>query len=284
LSLLSCTLLCLSYRLNAAPIWMRRLWWLASSTALVTVLLSGVRGSWLLLVVWPVAWFFLQRTNSRLFVLTLRRGLLIPLTLSVILAAGIQLVPEHDRPWARLMLIIQESGHGSSTSAVNTNSSVGVRLGLYKAGIEQVWHSPSLLGIGHAEHKAKIREHLQDMGSTQEMAQVVGHYHSDWLNPWAEFGVVGLLGYLSYPAGLLVLLVMSFKSRNRIFAIGIASVLIMHISTGMTNANFGHNYYPVLLSLCISLLMLSQAIPPSPAAAIPNSPPVHPADSKTPVV
>ncbi len=183
--------------------------------------------------------------------------MLITLTLSVIIAAGIRLVPEHDRPWTRLVLIVQESGLGSSTSTVNTNSSVGVRLGLYKAGIQQVWHSPSWLGIGHEEHKARIRQHLRDMGLPQEVA--IGHYHSDWLNPWAEFGMLGLLGYLSYPAGLLVLLVMAVKSRNRIYAVGNASVFIMHIITSMTNVNFAHNYYPVLLSLSISLLILSQA-------------------------
>ena len=52
LSLLSCTLLALSYQLTGAPMGLRRFWWLASMLSLGTVVLSGVRGSWCLLLVW----------------------------------------------------------------------------------------------------------------------------------------------------------------------------------------------------------------------------------------
>jgi len=260
LSLLSCTLLCLSYGLQAAPMWLRRTWWLSSCSAMVTVLISGVRGSWLLLLVWPVAWFFLQRTDRRLLALTPRRVLLVLLMLSVSIAIGMRSMPEHDRPWTRMALIIQESGLGSASVSIDASSSVGVRLGLYKAGVEQAWKNPTWLGIGHAEHKAKIRQHLQDMGSTPEMANSIGHYHSDWLNPWAEFGIMGVLGYLSYATGMLTLWVGAFKRQESHLSIGISTVLVMHIGTGMTNVNFAHNYYPVMFSLCLFLLTASQAV------------------------
>lgn len=45
------------------------------------------------------------------------------------------------------------------------------------------------------------------------------------------------------------------KSFNRIPAIGLLAVLCTHLATGMSNMNFAHNYYPVMLSISVGLIL-----------------------------
>ncbi|NBU23846.1 MAG: O-antigen ligase domain-containing protein [Actinobacteria bacterium] len=254
LSLLSCTLLALSYQLKAAPLRLRRFWWLASGMTLGTVVLSGVRGSWGLLLVWPVTWIWLERGRDRLWHWTPKRLTLLLVVLFGLIWLGNQAIPERDRPLNRIALLLSESGLGSTSTNPTANSSVGIRIGIYRAGLEQVVSAPSWLGIGHDQHKLALKAHVQAIAP--ELVKVIGHYHNDALNAWAELGLLGLLGYLSVALGVAALAWSSSQTHHMALCTGFWSVLVMHISTGLSNANFAHNYYPTMLAICVALLLV----------------------------
>ncbi len=261
LSLLSCTLLALSYQLTGAPMGLRRFWWLASMLSLGTVVLSGVRGSWGLLLVWPLAWVWLERGRSGLWRWTPQRiGLLLVILVSLIWL-GNQAIPERDRPLQRIALMLQESGLDRTSAGPTANSSVGIRLGIYQAGLEQVLSTPSWLGIGHDAHKQSLRVHVLALGAP-ELVDVIGHYHSDGLNAWAELGLLGLFGYLSISLGILALVWRTARERKKPLCTGLCSVLVTHLSTGLSNANFAHNYYPTVLAVCVTMLLLTETTSP----------------------
>lgn len=256
LSLLSCSLLALTYQQQSAPVGLRRFWFLASALTLVTALLSGVRGSWGLWLVWPLAWLCLQRHDKTLWRWTPLRIGMLGLVLVTVIGLGNQAIPERDRPFTRIHLMWQELGIDHPTSDANANSSAGIRQGIYKAGLEQVIGAPSWLGVGHEKHKQSLKAHVMALNAS-EMLDVIGHYHSDALNAWAEFGLFGLLGYLSYAVGMVAVLWHCQQMRDWPTCAGLGAVLVMHLSTGLSNANFAHNYYPTVLSICVGMLLMA---------------------------
>lgn len=254
LSLLSCALLTVSFNLNGANFKLRQFWLVASALMMVTVLLSGVRGSWPLVLLWPLLLSRLYKFSPALW-LSVWRWLL-P-ALAVMLAAGLAVIPDKDNPALRVLEVARETQTTAPEGAtVSQDSSSGVRLALYKASVHQIMQ-PSWLGIGHAHTKELIRQTMSDTGALIHLT-IVGHMHSDLLHPWVEFGFMGLAGYLAYAVGLGM---MARILRDTPASAGLVALLLMHLLTGLSNVNFAHNYYPVMLLLSIALVLLPS--PPS---------------------
>ena len=252
LTLLSCALLSLSYSLQNAALQLRRFWLAASAVVLVTALISGVRGSWPLLLVWPLMLWRLHGTAPLLWSSAWKW--LLP-SLAVLLAAGLHFIPEGDNPTARIMAVLQETANTTNAIPVSQDTSSGVRLALYKLGMAHVLDQP-WLGHGPVTTKQLIKEQLASVGANSQLA-TIGHMHNDLLHPWMEFGFFGLVGYLSYAAGLAVAAwhlgrATAYPGLN----IGMIGLLAMYLSTGQTNMNFAHNYYPLVLALSTALVML----------------------------
>ena len=253
-SLLSLALLTWAHIPGLASVWTRRIWWMASLLALGSVLLSGVRGSWLLLILWPITAAALHMQDRQLWRWSARGVLLLSCAVAVLLAVLQPLIPARDHPVIRLVQLFQETGL-SNTHQVDGNSSTGARVLLYKAGLHQVLSAPSWLGIGHAEHMRRLKQHLQT--HSPEAVQAIGHYHNDALNAWVEFGLLGLLAYLVLPLAMAWMVWRLGRSAPQA-ACGVAALALMHVGTGLSNANLAHNYYPVMWSLALSLVLLAQ--------------------------
>ncbi len=256
LSLLSCSLLSMSYELTQTPVKLRQFWLAASALMIVNVLLSGVRGSWPLIVVWPLLLWQLSRAEPSLW-LTTRRWLL-PL-LAILCIAGLGLISEKNNPFLRVVEIVQETGLQNQPTddirEIKTGSS-GIRLGLYVLGITHVFDSP-VVGVGPAYTKELIRKTLHDL-NLDELTESIGHLHNDLLHAWLEFGLFGMSGYLAYAVGLALIGWTIHKKHNKpSTASGSLALLVMHFTTGLSNMNFAHNYYPVWLALSTSLFLLA---------------------------
>ncbi len=253
LSLLACALLTMSYSVAGVAMQTRR-WWLAASALMgVTVLLSGVRGSWPLLLVWPLALWGMHRSDRPLWQGAWRW--LLPL-LAALFIGGLQTTPDKDNPFLRMQNVVEETGLQEQGAAIRYDSSSGVRLGLYKIGLIHSAET-SWLGVGPEGNKRLIREALIDLGAPG-LIQSIGHWHSDWLNPAVEFGLLGFVGYLAFAAGLSIASRrLAMCSTGQTSAVGMAALLAMHLLTGLSNMNLAHNYYPTLLSISACLLMAS---------------------------
>lgn len=262
LSLFACALLSMSYVLSSVPLATRR-WWLAASALMgVTVLLSGVRGSWLLVLVWPMALWGMHRSDRQLWQGAWRW--LLPM-LAMMLAIGLQRIPDKDNPLIRIQSVVNETGVGSEGSSIKYDSSSGVRLALYKAALSRALNVP-WMGLGPAENKQLIAETLT-AHDAQGHIPYVGHWHNDWLHPWLEFGFLGLAGYLAYSVGLwLASRALSDSPAYRVASIGLRSLLSMHLITGLSNMNLAHNFYPTMLALSFVLVLLAAHIRSEPIA------------------
>lgn len=251
LSLLSCALLSMSYSMQEAALRLRQFWLAASALMVVTVLLSGVRGSWPLVIIWPVMLWCLHKSSPMLWRSVWRW--LLPL-LAVLLTAGLALIPEKDNPAIRIIQVSQETGLQGPADEIEYNSSSGVRLGLYFKGLQHVFDHP-ILGTGPAGTKQLIRQTLEEL-RLQERLSIIGHMHNDPLHAWVEFGLFGLAGYFAFAAGIAVAVrKMWINQPNHSMAVGLAGLLLMHLITGMSNMNFAHNYYPTMLSVSIALIL-----------------------------
>ncbi len=250
-SLVGCALLSASYSLKSEDLKLRQIWLSASALMLVTVLVSGVRGSWAYLLLWPLYLWQMHRKEPALWRATWRWLIAILIAFT---AASQYWGIEKDKLTTRINDIRIESQRAKDGTRVDYDNSSGARQILYTTGFEHISEN-TLLGTGPKELKAIIRKSLEDMNAHRHAA-AVGHLHSDLLHPWVEFGIFGAAGYLAYAAGML-LLIKKTKNNFPIQSLALQFIALTHLFAGLTNMNFSHNYYPTLLSISISLCLLT---------------------------
>lgn len=257
-SVLTCLLLAWSF-MAAQRSRVVGFWRLCSLLGVCAVLISGVRGSYLLLLVWPALWFALTLQSGR----TSLWRQLVKVMLAVTLAAAvIALAPRAESPLVRAQQMITELGLKGASSSIDPNSSNGARMVLWKAGLH-AFQNHWLIGLGFTGGKQLIQQTAQDNQS--ETVKVLGHFHNDYIHTAVEFGLFGLLSFLSYCLGMGWCAWCLYRAEHIAAASAMVAVLAMHMSTAMSNMNFAHNYYPTILSLAISLLLLSSRLQSAPS-------------------
>ncbi|MFN5882986.1 MAG: O-antigen ligase family protein, partial [Burkholderiales bacterium] len=253
LSLLGLAVVSLAYRQVSAPFWLRQFWLAASALAPVTALISGVRGTWPLVLIWPLLLFTLNSTAPSLWRKSrswLAAGLIIAL------AGGLNSIPETDSPVTRMTDLRKTETVNEDHRFSGYSESSGIRLALYAAGLRQILEQPILLGTGPEGTKQLIENALAKEGRLEAMP-LIGHLHNDALHAWVEFGLFGLSGYLAIAVGLLAMIrQFALGSHEPVVVAALAGILMMHTLTGLSNMNFAHNYYPILLALSVALILL----------------------------
>jgi O-antigen ligase len=249
-SVLTCLLLAWSFVVQHDPR-SAGLWRLFSFLGVCSVLISAVRGSFLLLLVWPALWWALTLQAQT----TSLKGQLVKAMLAGAIAmTTITLAPRAESPWARVQQVITELQLTNPSNSIDPNSSNGARMVLWKAGIN-AFQDHWLIGLGFTGGKQLIQQTAQNHQS--EVVKVLGHFHNDYIHTAVEFGLFGLLSFLGYCFGMAWCAWRLWVAKHTAAASGMVAILAMHMSTAMSNMNFAHNYYPTVLSLAISLLLLS---------------------------
>lgn len=257
-AVLTCLLLTWSFNLpqgnNVAGLWR-----ICSLLGVCAVLISGVRGSYLLALIWPALWWALTLLSGH----TNLVGQLTKAMLAVVIAiAAISLAPRAESPLARAQQVATELGLTSASSGIVPNSSNGARMLLWKAGIS-AFQDHWFIGLGFTGGKELIQQIAQENQS--ETVKALGHFHNDYIHSAVEFGLFGLLSYLSYCVGMAWCAWRLHATGHITAAAGMCAMLTMHMSTAMSNMNFAHNYYPTILSLAISLLLLIPRLQKTPS-------------------
>lgn len=258
LSVLTCLLLAWSFMVDPQAN-MVGLWRLCSLLGVCAVLISGVRGSYLLLLIWPGLWFALTLQSGRTSLWQQLAKVVMAVAIAV---AAIALAPRAESPLVRAQQMITELGLTGGSSSIDPNSSNGARMVLWKAGLH-AFQDHWLIGLGFTGGKQLIQQTAQDNQS--EMVKALGHFHNDYIHTAVEFGLFGLLSFLSYCLGMAWCAWHLHRAKQIAAASGMVAVLAMHMSTAMSNMNFAHNYYPTILSLTISLLLLSPRLQIAPS-------------------
>jgi hypothetical protein len=254
LSLLSCLLL--SWTFMPSHTHRQALAWrYCSLLGLSAVMISGVRGSYLLAIIWPALWLGLTWQNRALNPPLKTFHLVTQMALAGGTVALITaLAPSEESPLQRAQMVVQETGHATPQQAFDPNSSNGARILLWQAGLNAFQdHWP--LGIGFVGAKELIQQTAKDHQS--DTLLTLGHYHSDYIHTATEFGILGLTSFLAFGAGMTWIAWQLHRYGHRNTALGMLAMLLMHLSTAMSNMNFAHNYYPTIFSIVISLLLIS---------------------------
>lgn len=250
-SVLSCLLLTWSF-LELHNNRIRRLWQIFSLLGVCTVLISGVRGSYLLLLVWPTLWWVLGQWSGQLQTTDKLKEILVGLTIVI---AAVTLSPHAETPMQRGHAMVTDLlGHEDPSQATYANSSTGARMVLWKAGLE-AFQNHWFIGLGFAGGKDLIKQ--VGNKSQSDTVNSLGHFHNDYIHTAVEFGIFGLLSYLVYSLGIAWCAWRLYGAGRAAAATGLLAILFMHMSTALSNMNFAHNYYPTVLSVAITLLLLS---------------------------
>lgn len=265
-SFLVCVLL--AQLLHLKTTWWQRVFWGGSTLAgVVGVLLSQSRGSYGLVfwVVGLVGLSSLQRflcrvkkNNMPTTTTAVKSQLSAAVAAAVVVAFFIATFPQfYAGPVGRITAAFSEvkafsqAAHSQpQVSAVNT--SVGARLYMWRMAICEVSNAP-FLGHGRAARIAWIHQLGETAGS--DTIKSLDHLHSDPLTTLFDHGMLGILSYLCL-AVMLTWLVVKNKYCDTAARWSLAGVLFMHLSSGLTNMNFGHNFYGVMLSLSIALVWI----------------------------
>jgi O-antigen ligase len=135
------------------------------------------------------------------------------------------------------------------------NTSVGARLHMWRMAVDEIGEAPFL---GHGR-KARI-EWIHQLGQTDGSAVIktLEHLHSDPLTILFDHGLLGFTSYLILGIGL-AWIGLGRHQNNKSLRLTLAGILWMHLTSGLTNTNFGHNYYGVMLALSLSLAWLLSA-------------------------
>lgn len=255
-----CILLPLSMQSHTTG-WRRGAWSLSVLAGVAAVLLSQSRGSyglvlWLILFVGIAAvkqLIWRRRSTGKEWA----KGSTPRLGKAVIAVALLALVlvnfPRiHQEPLARVQQAwheIKEISAPSLPQAQAINTSVGARLYMWRMALKEIGEAP-LLGHGSKARIAWIHRLGESSGS--DGIKSLDHLHSDLLTTVFDHGLLGLLSYLSLGVALawIALRRNLYDTRLRW---SVAGVLWMHLSSGFTNTNFGHNYYGVMLALSLAL-------------------------------
>ncbi len=261
MTLVSCWLLGVAFTLKAS--WARWLALASSIAGLLAVLASEKRGTYSLLIVLPcMAWFlWRQQTGRQPRPARTVKSWAIYLTCALLAVASLWSLkdtPVFQRPTAAISLGIQEVKNSQTAMASNYNTSLGSRLYVWMQSSKAVTESP-WIGYGHDQRKQLLQKWANDTNLAEPW--VLGHLHNEFLHSLVDHGLWGLASYLTYAAGLIVLILKLARRQSWVGSATLAGILTMHLSTALSNVNFAHNYYPTMLSLMICLTLWSTAQP-----------------------
>lgn len=228
----------------------RAVWALCAGCGMAAVLASQSRGAYAILP-WALllgALALRRRDRPRRPRAIWITGLL----LASALAAAISLPSDPlrvRRAWQEVEIAVERADY---------NTSLGARVYLFQMAWQGIQESP-WTGLGAAERLQRIRhagEHLPPE-QRERLAHVrqLGHAHNQYLHHALDGGLLGLAGLLALLAGMAVAARRLWR-LNPVAGQQMAGLLVMHAVAGLSNVNLAHNYYVVMLSLCIALVFL----------------------------
>ncbi len=138
------------------------------------------------------------------------------------------------------------------------NSSMGARMYLWRLGWRGFGESP-LIGIGGKERLKRIKSVGADLPPAERIkfqeVRNVGHVHNQYLHAAMDGGLVGLASTLAVLAGLGAA-AWRLRRFDPVASRQMQGVLFMHATAGLTNVNMAHNYYAIMLSLSVTLILV----------------------------
>ncbi len=236
-----------------APLARRRWWALAVLAGSAAILLSQARSA-LLIFPW-LAWLLVDRWRREHGVWPVTRMAGLAAAACVVLAAA-WFVP-HDP----LRMRVASHDISKVENAADYNTSMGTRLYLWSLACKGIEESP-WLGIGKEARLSLIHHAGDELPAAEQprlsYVRTMGHVHNDYLNAALDGGVAGLASLLVWLGGLL-LVARRVGKVDPLAAQQLRGVVFVVATAGLTNVNFAHNYYAVMLAVVVAVILLGAA-------------------------
>lgn len=257
------TVLLFPQALKAPPgSWQRRAWLAGCLAAVLAVLLSQSRGTYVLLA-WMVYHWARHLTAGAHWRQALRPLLAAGLLFTGIVASG--LLPSDP-------LRMREGWNDIAASwrEANYNTSLGGRFALYQLAADTVVESP-WTGVGARERLQRIAQLGLDEPEPQRSllshARQQGHVHNAYLHNAMDGGLPGLAGFLMTIFGLMIA-ARTLQATHPVGSQQLQGLAFVHALASISNVNHAHNYYAVMLALCVmTVFVLARS---QPLAAAPS--------------
>ncbi|GAB7219009.1 hypothetical protein VcTj87_08300 [Vibrio comitans] len=135
----------------------------------------------------------------------------------------------------------------------NLNTSIGLRLQMWKAGL-YIIRDHFITGVG--EGHMKLKSELSSKGIISKNASILSHYHNQIINDTVKYGIVGLVLLI---ASFILPINLLFKNNNLYTNLGY--ILIVHYAiTCMTDVPL-HNAQTHAFYFCL-IFILTYSFPP----------------------
>jgi O-antigen ligase len=224
----------------------RAAWLVCAAVGLLTVLLSQTRSAY---IVFPMAFWVIGKWWMRGIDPGVARRIVVGATLTLAaLLTTLAWLPAD-------LLKIRQAVDELRIAMVQRDyhSSMGARLALSRIGLDAALESP-WIGIGALARIERISQAGSAAPSGEQprwsYVRTFNHLHNQYLNNLVDGGLLGLTGLLVLAAGLWTAarrLRPSAPSASR----QLGGLLLIHLAAGLTNVNFGHDYYPTMMGLLI---------------------------------
>lgn len=249
MSLLVCVVLAQTLNASSQPLLIRLFYATGVAVGVCAVLLSQARGSYgiVLWVAGVVLWHYATSGIKRRALIN--RVLVGLIAITLLVQTFPQLI---SIPAQRIQLAVKEFSAMDSSEEASMDTSVGVRLYIWKRAVQEVPDN-LLMGVGRDARMASIQRWGVEVNSAA--AQSLGHLHNNYVEELFDQGLFGLGSFLSFLAGLLYM-VMRLRKEQPLAALGMSGIFFMHATSSLTNVNFAHNYYPTMLSVAMSVCLL----------------------------
>ena len=140
----------------------------------------------------------------------------------------------------------------------NYDSSMGARVYLWTLAWQSIQESP-WIGIGGSERLKRIKIAGAELPVAErerfKAVRSVGHVHNQYLHSAMDGGLVGLASILAVLAGLGAAAYF-LQRTDPVASRQVQGVLFIHATASLTNVNLAHNYYAIMLSLSVALILL----------------------------
>ena len=208
------------------------------------IFLTGTRGSWVSFLILFIVFSgliykpFLQSNNKAKFFLVL---------LSVVLLGFIS---TNDRVESRVKLAVSEAQNWSSGH--NANDSIGLRLQMWKAGLEAAVQSP-WTGYGYRNANKVTSEYASENKRTIRNKT---HLHNEYLTNLVSAGVIGLLSLLMLIFTPMIVFYRKLKDKD-IYHYSVMGILLCvgYATFGFTHIAFGEEHINAFYILFMGFLL-----------------------------
>jgi len=204
---------------------------IAGGFGIIGAVLSGTRGTWLVIFPVLIIWFIYIQINIKM-----KSLIIFGVFLSLIF-----LYNSNNYIHQRIALGAEESADYFQEKKNNT--SVGLRLEMWK-GSFLIFQDKPLLGVGMSHYRSAMEE-KNNQGAIH-LPMIFGQAHSAYLHYLATLGIIGLFSYLLLLGGAGYYFIFSLKaavSSEKRFA-GVAGLVLVtsYMTYDLTGFSFGHQH------------------------------------------